>query len=86
MKRKIKKTYHITSADEIEKNRQTIYTILSKYYGWDYNTIANMNYDQMEHAIEAIGDQNNESDGNLHFSTREEWELWRECRFLKGES
>ena len=64
---------------------------LAKYYGWTYEQIADMTPAQCRAAIEAANKDEDTAnansgkpglDGNLHFTTREEWELWKQTRGL----
>lgn len=59
--------------------------VLSRFYGWSFETIGNMTLEQIKAALEAILRENRTSeesappdDGNLHFATLDEWKLWRE--------
>lgn len=71
---------------------KTVFACLAKYYGWTYQAIADMTPYQCSAAIEAASTDdvanNTDSgipgiDGKLHFSTRDQWELWKQTRGLK---
>lgn len=64
------------------------YALLSRFYGWNYNEIDNMTEGQIICALEVIekttkaneNTGNPGTDGNLHFSTLDEWKMWKEMR------
>ena len=65
---------------------------LARFYGWTFNDIAEMTPEQCKAAIDAatkdadVGNTDSGKpgiDGNLHFSTKDQWELWRQTRGLK---
>lgn len=65
---------------------------MARFYGWTYQTIADMTPEQCRAAMDAAADGDNTDrvdsgkpglDGNLHFSTREEWEIWKQTRGIK---
>lgn len=62
--------------------------VLARFFGWTFQTIENMTLDQIQVALEIIDKSTKASedtgkpglDGNLHFSTVDEWRAWRELR------
>lgn len=62
--------------------------VLARYFGWTFQTIEDMTLDQIQVALEIVDKSTKASentgtpglDGNLHFSTIDEWKAWRELR------
>ena len=62
--------------------------VLARFFGWTFETIESMTCDQIRIALEIVEQTTkaNENsgkpglDGNLHFSTLDEWKLWKEMR------
>ena len=62
--------------------------VLARFFGWTFQTIEDMTLDQIQVALEIIDKSTQASedtgkpglDGNLHFSTIDEWKAWRELR------
>ncbi len=62
--------------------------VLSRYFGWTFQTVGDMTMEQIHLALEIVEKVTKASensgqpglDGNLHFSTVEQWKAWRELR------
>ena len=74
-------------------NVEAMFGCLAKFYGWSYNTIAEMTPAQCAGALIAASEDSEAADnidtgkpgldGNLHFSTRDRWILWKQTRGIK---
>ena len=65
-------------------SKKNLFAFLARYYGWTFSQIEEMTPEQTKIAYDSIPDKEPEntgvpgSDGNLHFSTLEEWRAWME--------
>lgn len=69
------------TAAEYEQSCKFVYAQLARFYGWTYREIEEMTNGQLCLAYKAAeGDKID--DGKLHFTSLDEWKLWRQMQGL----
>ena len=69
--------------DEYADSQKLLFATLARKFGWTYDQMADMTQEQLFAACEPLPNEvqntgNAAADGNLHFSTSEEWQIWRQ--------